>query len=376
MDNPLKVNVGDGLRSLFASRNVTSVVGIDVGTSFIKAVQLRRKGTKALLDTYGEIALGPMAGLEVGQSTNLPPEKIGEAIVALYKEAKITAHDCVFSLPLTSTLLIVIEMPDLGEEKLKEMIPLEARKYIPISTDEVSLNWWIIPKIRRNYTDPDEEDKLKGAGPRVDVLIAAVHNDILERYKKIATAAGATSAQFEIEIFSTIRATIGRDSTLSVMIDMGALSTKVAMVEDGVVRSTHLINSGSQDVTEALAAAKGISTLEAEGKKRNFGLAGDPNDPSVSEISRLSVERIFAEANRLIVKYQRDKRVTVTKIVLTGGGAMMRGMPELVQSRFEVPVIFGGAFDKVEAPPALAPILKDAGPEFATAIGLALRRMG
>lgn len=364
------------MAGLFGAKNANMVVGVDVGSSFIKAVQLRKKGAKAVLDTYGEIALGPLAGLEVGQATNLPTEKIAEATLALFQEAKITSRDVVLSLPLTSTLLMVIEMPDLGEEKLRDAIPLEARKYIPTAVEEVALNWWIVPKLRHGYVDPDEEEKAKAVGPKVDVLIAAIHNDVLARYQEIAQKIGATSAQFEIEIFSTIRATIGRESVLSVILDMGASNTKVAMVEEGVVRSTHLINSGSQDVTEALAASKGIPLLRAEELKRDFGLFGDPNDPSVSEITRLAVERIFAEANRLIAKYQRDKRVQVSKIVLSGGGAMLRGLSDLVQTRFDVPVVFGTAFDKIDAPAALAPILKDASPEFATAIGLALRKLG
>ena len=372
MGNPF----GDIFGGLFGSRSVNAVVGVDIGGSFIKAVQLRKKGTKAALDTYGEIALGPLAGLEVGQATNLPPEKIAEAILALFKEAKITSRDIVFSLPLTSTLLLVIEMPDVGEEKLKEMIPFEARKYIPTSVEEVSLNWWIVPQLERTYVDPDEEERKKGAGPKVDVLIAAVHNDVLSRYQEIAQKIGASSAQFEIEIFSTIRSTIGRDSALSVIIDMGAANTKVAMIEGGIVRSSHLINSGSQDITEALSASKGISMLRAEEIKRDFGLLSDPHDPAVAEITRLAVERIFTEANRLISKYQRDKRVQVSKIVLSGGGALLRGVTELVHARFDVPVIFGAAFDKIEAPEKLAPILEEASPEFATAIGLALRKLG
>jgi type IV pilus assembly protein PilM len=371
MQNPFEKLLG----RLISKKGPDAVVGLDIGGSFIKVVQLHKKANKIVLDTYGEIALGPLAGLEVGQAATLPVDKLVEAINDLFVEAKVTSRDLVFSLPLTSTLLTVIEMPDLGEAKLKEMVPLEARKYIPTSVTEVTLSHWAIPKLQRTYVDPDIEESQKNATPQVDVLLAAVRNDILQKYNEIAEKIGAKSLTFEIEIFSTIRSTLGHDQSASMILDIGAANTKVAIVEEGIVRSSHLINLGSQDVTTALSRAKDVSMLEAEELKREFGLLGNPEDGTIAEITRLSVARIFSEASRVLTRYQHEKRITVAKVVLTGGGALMKGVLDLAQGSFETPVIYGNAFEKVEAPVAITPLLKDAGPEFAVAIGLALRRL-
>ena len=351
------------------------VVGVDIGSSFVKVVQLHKKSGKAILDTYGEIALGPVAGLEVGQATNLSTDKLVEAMKDLFAEAKVTSTDMVFAIPLTSALLIVIEMPDMGEAQLKEMIPIEARKYIPTAVSEVSLSYWIIPRLDRTYVDPDVEDANKKSKPKADVLLAAVHNDVLAKYQDIATKMGATSASFEIEIFSTIRSTMGRDASATMIFDIGAANTKVAILEEGVVRSSNLFNVGSQDVTLALSRSKGISMLRAEEIKREFGLPGDPTDPAVAEIMRLSVERIFGEANRILLNYEQQKRVTISKVIFSGGGALLKGIMDLAENSFETPVVYGNSFDKVEAPAVITPLLKDAGPEFAVAVGLALRNL-
>lgn len=363
------------LEKILPKKGSGAVVGVDIGGAFIKVVQLHKKGGKAVLDTYGEIALGPIAGLEVGQATNLSVEKIVEAINDLFAEAKVTSRDIVLSLPFTSTLLTVIEMPDLGEAKLNDMIPIEARKYIPTSVSEVSISHWIIPKLVHSYVDPDVEEGKKNESPKVDVLLAAVHNDVLAKYTSIAQGVHATSTTFEIEVFSTIRSTLGRDTSATMILDIGAANTKIAIIEDGIVRRAHLINMGSQDVTMTLSRSKGISVLRAEELKREFGLPGDPTDPSVAEITRLSVERIFAEANRILVRYQHEKRVNVSKVFLTGGGALMKGVLDLAQKNFNTSVVYGNAFEKVEAPALLEPLLKEAGPEFAVAIGLALRKL-
>ena len=363
------------LSSLIPKKKGVGVVGIDIGSAFIKIVQLHKKNGKAVLDTYGEIALGPLANLEVGQATNLPVEKIVEAINDLFVEAKVTSRDLVFSLPLTSALVSVIEMPDMGPEKLKEMIPLEARKYIPIPMSEVSLSHWVIPRLTRTYVDPDKEEAEKDAPQKIEVLLVAIHNDVLSRFTDIATKLGVTSAAFEIEIFSSIRSTFGRDGSPTMLVDIGASTTKVVIVEEGVVRSSHSISVGSQDVTLALSRARGISILEAEELKRDSGLVVNQEDLSVSEITRLAIERIFSEASRILTNYQHQKRVSVSKVILIGGGSLMKGILDVAQKNFEVSVAHGAAFEKIEAPAVITPLLVDAGPEFATAIGLALRNL-
>lgn len=364
------------IRGVFKLKKGNSgFVGVDIGGAYIKVVELHKKGGKAILDTYGELALGPVGGMEVGQAVNLPIDKLVEATQDLFTEAKVSSRNLIFSIPLTSTLVTVIEMPDVGEAKLKDMIPIEARKYIPTSVSEVSISHWIIPKVASSYVDPDKEERAKGAPRTVDVLLAAVHNDVLAKYNEIAAKLGATSVGFEIEIFSTIRSTLGRDASTTMIVDIGSGNTKVAIIEQGVVRSSHLINTGSQDVTLALSRAKSISILEAEELKRDFGLSENIADPSIAEICRLATERIFSDVSRLMVNYQHSKHVTVNRVVLAGGGVLMKGVLDLAKKSFDTNVEYGRSFDKVEAPAVISPLLEESGPEFAVAIGLALRNL-
>lgn len=355
-------------------RGGDAFVGIDIGGAFIKVVELGKKSGRVTLQTYGEIALGPLAGLEVGQAANLSVGKLVEAITDLFHEANVKSRDLIFSIPLTSTLLTMIEMPDLGEAKLKEMIPLEARKYIPTSMSEVSLSHWVVPRVTRTYVDPDKAKTSADAAPQVDVLLAVVYNDVLEKYNNIARELGATSVSFEIEIFSTIRSTLGRDTALMMIIDIGAANTKVALVEEGVVRSSHLISAGSQDISVALSHAKEIPMIKAEEMKREFGLPGSSSDAAIAEITRLATDRIFAEADRILAQYQREKRVAVAKVILSGGGSLMKGMLDLAQKSFETNIVYADPFARVDTPAVLEPLLKEAGPEFAVALGLVLRK--
>ena len=86
------------LSSLF-SKPTQSVLGIDIGTSSIKLVQLRRSRGRVVLETYGAIALGPYAGVEIGRATSLPAEKIGEALKDVIREANVTTQEGAISIP-------------------------------------------------------------------------------------------------------------------------------------------------------------------------------------------------------------------------------------------------------------------------------------
>ena len=349
-----------------------SVVGLDIGSSFIKVIQLRKEQGRAVLETYGELALGPYGGLDVGRATNLPVEKIVEAVKDLFREANITAKIGSVSLPLSSALLTLIELPAVDDEKLAKMIPVEARKYIPVPITEVALDWLILPR------SANEEAKATEAGNKgkLQIMIVAIHNQVLKKYEDVVKNIGLERVTFEIEVYSSIRATIGRDLSPMMFIDMGAGITKVALVEQGITKSVHIISRGSQEITIALSRALNISIAKAEKMKREIGLSGkDEESKKISELIESATSYIFTEANRVLLAYQNKNNKTINKIVLTGGGVLLKGLPEYTKKWLEAEVVFGDSFSKVETPAFLQAVLADAGPEFSVAIGLALKRL-
>src|SRR3989344_3130059 len=127
--------------SSFFKKRETSVLGIDIGASAIKIVQLKRKGGKAILETYGALSLGPYAKVEIGRATNLPVETVITALTDILREAKTTTKRGGLAIPFGASLMSIIEMPMVPEKQLAQMIPIEARKYIPVPISEVSLDW-------------------------------------------------------------------------------------------------------------------------------------------------------------------------------------------------------------------------------------------
>lgn len=367
------------LKTFFATTfqsSADNVIGVDVGSAYLKIVQLRRKGGKAILETYGSLALGPYAGVDIGRATRLPADKIGEAIRDLMREAHATTKQAACAIPFSSSLVTAMDMRVLDPKELAAAVPLEARKHVPVPISEVHLDWWIIPEeppVQENVSEPPavtigSEDQ--NAPRNIKVLIAAIHNEALQRYQTIMKQGELQTSFFEIEMFSAIRSLFPQDLEPHAILDLGAGETKLYLVDRGLVRLSHSINHGGQDITLALSRSLGIGMEEAEKLKREEGLAGG-GESSVTAILNV----LFSETNRALQSFQRKFGRAVKDIVLSGGGANLAGIEPLAAQSCLVPVMRADPFAQVEAPAFLDEVLKAAGPEFTVAIGIAFRKL-
>lgn len=348
---------------LFNRNKQTSVLGIDIGSSAIKVVELSLKGSKAVLNTYGSIALGPYANEVVGTATRLPEIKLAEALTDVMREAKVTTHRGGVAIPFASSLVSTISMPNVSERQLANMVPMEARKYIPTPIAEVELDWSVIPG-RANSV---------GSIDQLKVLIVAIHRNILERFNQVLERAHIEPSFFEIEIFSSLRGVAENTTAPTAIIDFGASSTKLYVLERGVLQESHTINRGSQDITQTLARAKNISVEEAEIMKRTQGVLAEGN--AVRDDVLLVIDHILSEIKTMLGSADRKLGVSVQNVILLGGGAALKGLRTEAQKKIGRTVVLGNPFTKIVTPEFLGDTLAEAGPEFAVAVGAALRAL-
>lgn len=351
----------------------TSALGIDIGSSSIKVVQLKKKGDKAILETYGELSLGIYGGVSIGQSTNLPTEKVIQAISDLLaeKEVAITTRTCGIAIPFKASLLSIIEMPKVGDKELAAMVPIEARKYIPVPISDVTLDWSVIPK--SEVEDPADEKEDKKKIKKLDILLVAIHNNMINQYKEVVDKTGLDAKFFEIEVFSSMRAVLEGVNAPIMIFDMGASTTKLYIIERGLVQYSHTIIRGSQDITANISRVLNVSIEEAEVIKRSVGMGKTVDGVDLSETVTVIADHIFTEANRFLFEFQKKRNRNIKSVYLIGGGSALRGFRDLAAQNFKVEVISGNPFEKVETPAFLEETLKITGPEFTVAVGCALR---
>lgn len=375
-------NMDKKVKSFFSGFNIfknetnDSAVGIDIGSSAIKVVELKKKGGKAVLETYGAISLGSYADTDAGRVTYLPVEKVTDALKEVLKQSGVTTNSAALAIPVQSSLVFVIELPpQVVEGDISNIVVTEARKYIPVPINEVSIDYFPLPKKEPSFKEVNDPDISAVPVEKTKVLVIATQNDAISRARSVISQSSLSSSFFEIEIFSSIRSNFEHELSLVLLIDFGASRTKLSLVEYGMVTNYHTINRGGADISESIAQSLGVSFIEAEKMKKEYGLFGNPAATTLADIIKTHTDYIFSETNNALVAYEKKYNRNVSKVILTGGGALLKGLKEVATNNFQVEVEIGHPFSKVESPAFIEKVLEAMGPEFAVAIGLALRKL-
>ncbi len=359
MKNPLA-----NLFSLFSRASPQSVVGIDFGSSAVKVVQLKKRAGQAVLETYGAVALGPYAEVEAGRAARLAPAKLSEALADVLREAKVTARHCGAAVSMSASLVAAFSVPHREGQDLRGIIPIEARKYIPTSLSEVEFTWRVLPRPSAGATSVEPD----APGDKTEALVTAIHRYALARLRSICSEATLEPSFFEVEVFATARAAALAPDKAFGIIDIGAGETKISIVDEGLLRDAHTVNRGGQDMTLALASSLGLSFAEAEARKRSSGAENGVAQSSV-------IARVFGEAHEVFSRYEAHAARAFSGLVLSGGGALANGLTVEAGKMFSLPVTLIDPASLLSTPAFLSPMLSRAGPEFAVAIGAALRRL-
>ncbi|MFA6520554.1 MAG: type IV pilus assembly protein PilM [Candidatus Paceibacterota bacterium] len=357
-----------------------SAIGIDIGSSAIKVVEIKKKGGKAVLETYGSIALGPYDNLEAGRVTNLPVEKVVLALKEIIKQSGAAGSSLAVSIPVQSSLIFIIELPaQISDAEIDSIVPTEARKYIPLPITEVSIDYFILPKREASFAEMSK-DNINSTTPsvasdKINVLVVATQNDAVARYRSIVSGCNLSASFFEIEVFSSIRANFEHELSPVLLMDFGASRTKLSIVEFGMIKGYHTIDRGGADISNSISKSLSIPFTEAEKMKKEFGLFGNPTDKNLADIIKVHIDYIFSETNNVLLGYEKKYNRTISKVIFTGGGSLLKGLSEVAVNNFKAEIELGHPFSKVDSPAFLSKVLENMGPEFAVALGLALRKL-
>lgn len=340
-----------------------SFVGIDVGSDSVKVVQLRRERERAVLETYGELKAARYFQGERGGGGFLAhgDQNVASLLTDVLRESNVTTKRAVFGIPSTSSFITLVRLPLLSPQEIRSAVPFEAKKYIPIPLAEVALDWRVL--------ETDEAEK------RTDVLLVAVPNEVIAKYRRIAEALGLELEAVEVESFSLVRSLLGADRGVTAIIHWGAAVITVTIADRQQIRMNSNFGRGSQEVTGALARSLGIAPERADAMKREVGLSEKPEEREVAGIIAPIVDSVLTDIERALTNYNRAAKRKIEKIVITGGGASLAGLVDRVAKHFGLETTIGNPFSRTVFPAFLQPVLKGIAPNFSVAVGLALRQI-
>jgi len=337
-------------------------LGIDVGTSCIKIVELSKFGKRIKLENYGEI--GAPAFYErpfrtVEKTTLLLSSRdIAKAILAILEEAKIKTKKVIFSIPDFSTFFTWFDLPPMTREEISEAVRYEARRHIPVPLSEVTLDWQIIEGLSDR-----ERTKLK-------ILLIAVPNETIEQYRQIAELTHFELQALEAEVFAFSRSSLRDEKGTVLLVDIGARSTTCSIIDKGVLKRSYSFDISGNELTNTLAKSLNITFPEAEKLKKQYGLLPERN---LEKTFLPLIDLVLMEVEKVSKNFYYSESKEVQKVILGGGTALLAGLKEYFAQNLKKEVVVADPFANIFYPPILEKTLKEIGPAYTIAVGAALR---
>ena len=331
-----------------------SKLGIDIGTSTIKIVQLKKENDQFLLETYG------MVNASAGVASKIDADVIAQTaqiLKTLLARANVNTKKVVASLPNNIVFVSVIDMPALSDKELKSAIEWEARRYVPLPLEEVTLSWDVM-------RESDKASKIK-------VLITAVPTTVVENYARMFKLAGLEPEALEIEALALIRSLAGPRQDAFIIVDIGARNTSLNLVDKGFLRISRNLPVGGDTITSGISQSLHVSVARAEQFKMDLGLSGDLQQ--IPQVMKSSMESIKNETSQLIKIYEASGG-TISEIIFAGSGGYLPGLAPFF-SDLGVKTSLGDPFKFVGFDERLKSSLSKVSMGLSVALGLAMRNI-
>ncbi len=357
-----------------------TIVGLDIGSSSVKAVQLRRVGEKWQLVSLG-IANVSKEG-EDNKGSETQRAAILDAIKRVFKESGIKIKKVVTSLSGDSVIIRYVKLPFVTEAELRGTIAHEAEQYIPLNIEQVALDFQVLGE--------SQEDGQR----KVDVLLVAAKIELVDQHVSLLKSAGLAPMVIDVDTFALENAyelnRLESTEETTALVNVGASLTTLNIMEGNTTRFTRDIPVAGNDFTREVQKEFNLRFSEAEELKKSHGaISMEEDDFSVSTVAhkddrvlRMSdvmtpvLNKLLGEIRRSFDYYEtQSRKKTVERVVLSGGSAKLRNMNRFLANKLGIPVEYFSPFRNIE-------ILKGIDSEFLTekelqlgvGLGLALRQ--
>ena len=352
--------------ALFQKRKITNCLGVDIGTTSVKIVELSRSGNVDKLENYGEIAAGGF-NLDFSKKGDgkdnivltSSAKEIAKAISILIKEAGFRTRKAVFSVPDFCTFFTSFDLPPMNKKEIPQAVKFQASKYVPFPLTEMKIDWAIIegrPASKSFLGKKIEGTKLK-------ILLVTVPNEIITNYEEIAKMARLEVLFLEAEVFSLVRSLIGNEKGVIILVDIGGRSTTCNVIENGILKSSHSFDVSGNEFTHAIARSLNVDYEEADRLKKEIGIRKGTKEEEI----------LYPLLDVLLREVRKLSTSNVSKVILAGGTALIPGLPEYFTEQLGVVTEIANPFLKIKHPSSLKKILEEMAPSYGIATGLALK---
>lgn len=351
-------------------------LGVDIGGSSIKMVELTNNAGRAQLVTYGylERSLSGEKAKLIDQ-----PEETAELIKKVVAGCRAVTKRAVTALPANAVFSSIISLSEINRsdlsspKKVTAAVEWEAKKVLPLPLEEMILDWKILGSEEILKQKGEADEKIKN----LQVLLTGAAKEVVQKYIDIFKKAGLGLISLETESFALARSLVGKDKSVVVLVDIGAVNTDISVIENAIPLLNRSLGIGGLEITKEITNVMKVSLEQAEQFKRD--LAGNSEllgAEGLPEIIQRPVQTMIDEVEYTINFYleqpdNKDKKIE--RIVLSGGTANLFNLPKFFSEQLGIRSFIGNPWARVIYPEDLQPVLDSVGSRLATAIGLAMR---
>lgn len=341
------------------------LLGLDIGSSSIKLVQIKEHRGRHTLQKFGVKELEPEV---IVDGTVMDEGRVVSAIKELLAEHHVKLKQVAISISGHAVIIKKISLPPMPDEELDGQVKLAAEQYIPFDINEVNLDFHVLP--------PSENAEEQG---EMSIVLVAAKKDKINELTELVKAAGLTPVVMDVDAFAIenmygVTNPASQDDTTT-LVNIGASVMNVNIVRGGVSLFTRDIPLGGNRYSEAVQREMGVSFEEAEQLKKS----DRDDDQSLAAVMESVNAEVASEIARTIDYFKTTSSDgDITRVLLCGGGAKVKGLAQQLHDRMHVEVEIANPFSEIDTsmcnvdPDRLA----EMGPLAAVGVGLALRTVG
>lgn len=344
---------------LFSSGS-NKYIGLDIGTSSLKLVELEGKKNEIKLVTYGYTeSLSPKNRNDWRKNI----KKTAQTIEELYEKAGADSENAISSLPTFSVFSSIVNITGTNSKNLKVAINREAKKVIPMPLEEMILDWKILEKDKKNNN--------------TKIFLTASPQKLVKNYIDIFRELNINLLSLETENFSLIRTLMGNDQTAVMIVGSGETNTDISVVKEGIPMLNRSIDVGGVSITEAISKSLNIDKKRAEQFKCDMGISSldSQKQDVIPKTIIKAIDPIVDEIKYMLNLYQQKNEQKVDKVILTGGSALLINLPAYLSKVLDMNVIVGDPWASISYSEEIKSVLDEIGPRLAPAIGAAMRQL-
>ncbi|MCO8272925.1 type IV pilus assembly protein PilM [Actinoplanes sp. TRM 88003] len=305
-------------------------IGLDIGTSSIRAVEVRRGKDDYTLSNFGQVPLPPGA---VTGGVVQDPVMVTSALKQLWAACKFGTKNV--NLGVTNPQLVVREMAvsNLPAKEMRQALPFQVKDALPLAVERSLLDFY-----------PLEEP---GDNPTVRGLLIAMPKEAVLGAVGAVEKAGLHVKGVDLASFALLRAASRLDTQIEAIVDIGLDVTSLVVHADGEPLIVRTVPRGGQEITDSIATRLGIPQPEAEELKCRYGLHGDGRPDGV-DAAEEAVRPLVSELRSSFTYLASSERhLQVTRLALCGGSALMPGLAEHLQNQLRITVMYADSASRL-----------------------------